>query len=51
MSPDSVLIRVDGRGNDELRSVTFQRNFTRFAEGSVLASFGETRVLWHRHGG
>lgn len=45
MSPDSVLIRVDGRGNDELRSVTFQRNFTRFAEGSVLASFGETRVL------
>ena len=37
--------RIDGRAADEIREVTFQRNFTRYAEGSVLASFGETRVL------
>jgi ribonuclease PH len=28
-----------------LRTVTFSRGFTRYAEGSVLVSFGETRVL------
>ncbi len=37
--------RIDGRAPDEIRAVSFQRNFTRYAEGSVLASFGETRVL------
>lgn len=30
---------------DQLRPVTFQRHFTRYAEGSVLVSFGHTRVL------
>lgn len=45
MSRDSMVLRVDGRRNDELRPVTFQRNFTCYAEGAVLASFGETRVL------
>ncbi len=30
---------------DQLRPVTFQRHFTRYAEGSVLISFGHTRVL------
>lgn len=39
------LVRSDGRRRDELRPVTFHRNFTRYAEGSVLASFGETKVL------
>ena len=38
-------IRRDGRQSAELRPVTFQRGFTRYAEGSVLVSFGETRVL------
>ena len=37
--------RADGRQVDELRRVTFERNFTRYAEGSVLVCFGETRVL------
>ncbi|MBL8862471.1 MAG: ribonuclease PH [Planctomycetes bacterium] len=36
--------RPDGRAPHDLRRVTFQRRFTR-APGSVLASFGETRVL------
>lgn len=37
--------RLDGRRPEELRPVSFQRGFTRYAEGSVLVSFGDTRVL------
>jgi len=37
--------RTDGRAAGDLRPVTFQRRFTRHAPGSVLASFGHTRVL------
>lgn len=37
--------RHDGRTPDQPRPVHFQRGFTRTAPGSVLASFGETRVL------
>jgi ribonuclease PH len=42
---DTAEIRRDGRHPAELRPVTFQRGFTRYAEGSVLVCFGETRVL------
>jgi ribonuclease PH len=38
-------LRLDGRQVDELRPISFQRNFTRYAEGSVLVSCGETKVL------
>jgi ribonuclease PH len=37
--------RVDGRSQNELRPITFQRKFTRYAEGSVLVCCGETKVL------
>jgi ribonuclease PH len=37
--------RPSGRASDQLRPVTLQRHFTRHAEGSVLVSFGDTRVL------
>jgi len=37
--------RPDGRAADELRPVSFERDFTRMADGSVLVTFGETRVL------
>lgn len=37
--------RSGGRGKADLRPVTFERNYTRYAEGSVLACFGNTRVL------
>ncbi len=37
--------RRDGRGADQLRPVRFTRRFTAHPEGSVLAEFGETRVL------
>jgi len=38
-------MRPSGRRPDELRTVRFTPRFTRHAEGSVLAEFGETRVL------
>jgi ribonuclease PH len=38
-------MRPDGRRPDELRPVTFERDFTDFADGSVLVTFGGTRVL------
>jgi len=37
--------RPSGRKADELRPVRLERCYTRHAEGSVLASFGDTRVL------
>jgi len=38
-------VRVDGRQADELREITFERDFTETAAGSVLVSFGRTKVL------
>jgi len=38
-------VRPDGRRTDELRPVTFERDFTTMADGSTLVSFGDTRVL------
>jgi ribonuclease PH len=37
--------RPDGRTPDQLRPVRFERHFTRFAAGSVLAHCGDTQVL------
>jgi ribonuclease PH len=37
--------RSSGRAADALRPVTLQRGYTKHAEGSVLVSFGATRVL------
>jgi len=37
--------RPSGRAPDQLRAVTIERQFTKHAEGSVLVSFGDTRVL------
>ncbi len=38
-------MRPSGRTPDQLRSIDLQRHYTRHAEGSVLCSFGNTRVL------
>jgi ribonuclease PH len=38
-------MRPSQRQPDQLRAVQLQRGFTRHAEGSVLVSFGDTRVL------
>lgn len=40
-----TIERPDGRANDELRRVTIERNYTKYAEGSVLISVGDTKVL------
>jgi len=37
--------RGDGRALDQLRPVSFQRDFTVMAPGSVLVTFGQTKVL------
>lgn len=37
--------RPDGRTVDQLRPVSFERDFTDMAEGSVLVKFGRTHVL------
>lgn len=38
-------MRADGREPDELRPVTFRRDYTEFAPGSVLIEVGRTKVL------
>jgi ribonuclease PH len=38
-------IRKDGREPDELRPLSFTRDYTELAMGSVLVEFGRTRVL------
>ena len=38
-------MRAHGRAAQDLRPVTLTRHYTRHAEGSVLVSFGDTRVL------
>lgn len=38
-------MRPSGREPDQMRPVIFTPNFTKHAEGSVLAEFGDTRVL------
>ncbi len=39
------MLRPDGRADDELRPITFERDYTEMAAGSVLVTFGKTRVL------
>jgi len=38
-------VRPDGRAPDELRPITFERDYTAYAQGSVLVSCGDTKVL------
>ncbi len=38
-------MRPSGRAPDEMRAITIEPHFTKHAEGSVLVSFGDTRVL------
>ncbi|HZQ26097.1 MAG TPA: ribonuclease PH [Acidimicrobiales bacterium] len=39
------MTRKDGRQPDDLRPVRFDRDYTEFANGSVLVTMGKTRVL------
>ncbi|MCQ3814662.1 MAG: ribonuclease PH [Acidimicrobiia bacterium] len=40
-----TILRHDGRAFDEMRPLSFVRDYTKMAMGSVLVAFGETRVL------
>ncbi|MEU3509541.1 ribonuclease PH [Streptomyces longwoodensis] len=39
------MSRIDGRTPQQLRPVTIERGWSKHAEGSVLVSYGDTRVL------
>ena len=41
----SAISRPSGRAPDALRTLSFTRGYTKHAEGSVLVSMGDTRVL------
>jgi ribonuclease PH len=38
-------MRPSGRKPDQLRAVSFERNYIKHAEGSCLVRFGDTHVL------
>ena len=38
-------MRIDNRENNQLRPMSFVRNFTKHAEGAILVSDGDTKVL------
>mgnify|MGYP001247587101 FL=1 len=38
-------MRLGGRKNEELREISITRGYTKYAEGSVLIEFGDTKVL------
>ena len=42
---ESTFIRPDGRTVDELRTIRFETDIAPYAPGSVLISFGNTRVI------
>lgn len=39
------MARIDNRNNDQIRNIKITRNYTRYAEGSVLIEMGETKVI------
>lgn len=41
----STSLRSDGRRADQLRTIKFEANIAPYATGSVLVSFGDTRVI------
>jgi ribonuclease PH len=45
MSESTSFLRLDQRSSHELRPIEIIRNYTKYAPGSVLISFGNTRVL------
>src|ERR1700680_3789896 len=57
-----TTMRPSGRTQDAMRAVTLETGFSKYAEGSCLAKFGDTHVLctatieervppWMRHSG
>ncbi|MDD2207525.1 MAG: ribonuclease PH [Aminobacterium sp.] len=42
---ENIYVRSDGRKFNDMRPITFERGYTCYAEGSVLACFGQTKVI------
>ena len=40
-----IVMRFDGRENNQIRNVKFTKNYIKHAKGSVLVEFGDTKVL------
>lgn len=38
-------MRIDGRKNDQVRATKIIRNYTKYAEGSVLIEVGDTKII------
>jgi ribonuclease PH len=43
--PQENRMRPSGRKTDQMRKISFERNFSKHAEGSCLVKFGDTHVL------
>ena len=39
------MLRYDGRSHDKLRKITVTREYSKYAEGSCLIEFGDTKVV------
>ena len=39
------MLRYDGRSHDKLRNITVTREYSKYAEGSCLIEFGDTKVV------
>ena len=39
------MARIDNRKNDQIRDIKITRNYTKYAEGSVLIEMGSTKVI------
>ena len=39
------MARIDDRKNDQIRDIKITRDYTKYAEGSVLIEMGETKVI------
>ena len=46
---DTLPDRPSGRAPDAMRAIQFDRGYTCHAEGSVLVSFGLTKVITPEH--
>lgn len=42
---DLPMLRIDGRAADKLRTIKVTKDFNKYAEGSCLIEFGDTRVV------
>jgi ribonuclease PH len=42
---EEIGMRANERENNQLRTITIERNYLKYAEGSVLIEYGDTRII------